>query len=141
MTSRKRHQDERGVMAIEVVILTPLLVAAIMVIAAGARYVDARGQVNDAAFAAARAASLTTNQDAAREAGIQAARDAMADRGKACATLTVHVDAGDFEPGGDVTARVTCEADLSDVAGFGLPGHQTFTFSAVAPIDSHRSLQ
>ena len=35
------RRDERGVMAIEVVILTPALVAAIMVIAAGARFVDA----------------------------------------------------------------------------------------------------
>lgn len=140
MISREPQQNERGVMAIEVVILTPLLVAAIMVIAAGARYVDARGQVNDAAYAAARAASLTTNQDAAREAGIQAARDSMADRGKACSTLTVHVDAGEFVPGGDVTARVTCVADLSDIAGFGLPGHKTFTFEAVAPLDQHRSL-
>ena len=43
-------------MAIEVVILTPLLVAAIMVIAAGGRYVDARGQVNSSAYAAATAA-------------------------------------------------------------------------------------
>ena len=32
------RRDERGAMAIEVVILTPLLVAAIMVIAAGGRY-------------------------------------------------------------------------------------------------------
>ncbi|MGK2876881.1 MAG: TadE/TadG family type IV pilus assembly protein [Nocardioides sp.] len=131
--------DERGVMAIEVVILTPLLVAAIMVIAAGARYVDARGQVNDAAYAAARAASLTTNQESARQAGIQAARDSMTDRGEACSTLTVHIDAGDFEPGGDVTARVTCATDLRDITGFGIPGHKTFTFTAVAPLDSHRS--
>ena len=64
-------------MAIEVVILTPLVVAAIMVIAAGGRYVDARGQVNSAAYAAARAASLTTNQEAAVQAGTQAAEQSM----------------------------------------------------------------
>ena len=69
------RRDERGAMAIELVILTPALVAAIMVIAAGARYVDARGQTNSAAFAAARAASLTTNQEAAVAGGDEGRRD------------------------------------------------------------------
>ena len=140
MRHRPARRDERGVMAIEVVILTPVLVGAIMVIAAGARYVDARGQVNDAAYAAARAASLTANQQAAVHAGIQAARDAMAHRGHACASLSVRVDAGDFQPGGDVAATVTCVADLSDIAGFGLPGHKTFVDTAVVPLDEHRDL-
>ena len=94
------RRDERGAMAIEVVILTPALVAAIMVIAAGARYVDARGQTNSAAYAAARAASLTTNQEAAVQAGTKAAEQSMSQRGLACANLTVSVDAADFNPGG-----------------------------------------
>lgn len=140
MSSAGRRHSERGVMAIELVILTPLLVGAIMVIAAGARYVDARGQVNDAAYAAARAASLTTNQQAAVAAGTQAANASMTDRGHACPDLSVRIDAGDFQPGGDVTASVTCVADLSDIAGFGLPGHKTFTYTAVVPLDAHRSL-
>jgi hypothetical protein len=126
-------------MAIEVVILTPALVAAIMVIAGGARYVDARGQVNSAAYAAARAASLTTNQEAAVQAGTKAAEQSMSQRGLACASLTVSVDAGDFNPGGDVSATVTCVADLSDVAGVGaIPGSKTFTFTAVVPLEQHR---
>lgn len=127
-------------MAIEVVILTPLLVAAIMVVVAGSRYVQAGSQVNDAAYAAARAASLTTNQQAAVQAGTRAARVSMSTRGPACADLTVHVDAHDFQPGGDVTATVTCVADLSDISGLGLPGHKTFTQTAVVPLDEHRSI-
>jgi Flp pilus assembly protein TadG len=133
-----RH-DERGVMAIEVMILTPALVAAIMVIAAGGRYVDARGQVNSAAYAAARAASLTTNQEAAVQAGTKAADQSMSQRGLACASLMVSVDAADFDPGGDVRATVTCVADLSDVVGVGaIPGSKTFTFTAVVPLEQHR---
>ena len=133
-----RH-NERGAMAIEVVILTPALVAAIMVIAAGARYVDARGQVNSAAYAAARAASLTTNQEAAVQAGTKAAEQSMSQRGLACANLTVSVDAADFNPGGDVRATVRCVADLSDLAGVGpIPGSKTFTFTAVVPLEQHR---
>lgn len=129
-------------MAIEVVILTPALVAAIMVIAAGGRYVDARGQVNNAAYVAARAASLTTNQEAAVQAGTQAAAQSMDKRGLACASLTVNVDAADFNPGGDVRATVTCVADLSDVVGVGkIPGSKTFTFTAVVPLEEHRDFR
>lgn len=132
------NRDERGVMAIEVVVLTPVLVASIMVVAAGARYVDARGQTNSTAYAAARAASLTTNQEAALQAGRKAAEDSTSQRGQACAHLQVNVDAGDFAPGGDVRATVTCVADLSDLVGFGLPGSKTFTFTAVVPLEQHR---
>ena len=133
------RRDERGAMAIEVVILTPLLVAAIMVIAAGGRYVDARGQVNSTAYAAARAASLTTNQEAAVQAGTQAAEQSMDRRGLACASLTVNVDAANFNPGGDLRATVACVADLSDVVGVGaIPGSKTFTFTAVVPLEQHR---
>ena len=132
------RRDERGVMAIEVAILTPVLVAAIMVIVAGSRYVDARGQTNSAAFAAARAASLTTNQEAAVSAGRTAAQAAMSQRGQACARLTVDIDAGEFRPGGGLRATVTCLADFSDLAGFGLPGSKAFTSTAVVPLEQYR---
>lgn len=133
-------RDDRGAMAIEVVILTPALVVAIMLIATGARYVDARGQTNHAAYAAARAASLTTNQEAAVQAGTKAAEDSMVERGLACAHLNVGIDAGQFTPGGSVRATVTCTADLSDLVGFGLPGSKTFSFTAVVPLEEHRSI-
>ena len=127
-------------MAIELVLLTPALVACIMVIAGGARYVEARGQTNSAAFAAARAASLTTNQEAAIAAGRKAAARSLAERGHACSDLDVEIDAHDFRRGGNVRASVTCIADLSDLAGFGLPGHKTFTSTATVPLELHRDL-
>jgi len=133
------RRDERGVMAIEAVILTPALVAAIILIVGGSRYVDARGQANHAAYAAARAASLTTNQAAAVQAGKKAAQVSMSERGQACAYLKVDIDAGDFAPGGNVRATVTCIAYLSDLVGIGLPGNKTFTFTAVVPLEQHRA--
>jgi Flp pilus assembly protein TadG len=125
-------------MAIELMLLTPALVACILVIAAGARYVDARGQASDAAFAAARAASLTTNQEAAVQAGRRAAAESLAERGQACATLTVVIDAGEFQAGGEIQATITCVADLSDLSGIGLPGHKSFTSAATVPLEQHR---
>lgn len=137
---RSRRRDERGSMSIEMVILAPVLVACILAIAAGARYVDARGQTSSAAFAAARAASLTSDQEAAVAAGRQAATRSLADRGQACARLWVTIDAGEFHPGGSLRATVTCVADLSDLTGFGLPGTKSFTSTAVVPIEEHRVL-
>ena len=133
-------RNERGSMSVELVLLTPVLVACILVIAGGARYADARGQTSAAAFVAARAASLTSDQEAAVAAGREAASGALADRGLACVSLTVRVDAGDFRPGGQVRATVTCIADLSDLSGLGLPGAKSFTSVAVVPIEEHRVL-
>lgn len=126
-------------MAIEIVLLTPMLVAAILVIAGGARYVDARGQSSSAAYAAARAASLTTNQEAAVAAGREAATRSYAVKGHGCADMTVSIDAHDFQRGGNVRATVTCTADLSDLSGFGLPGHRAFTATATVPLEEHRA--
>ena len=127
-------------MSLELVVLTPSLIACILTIAAGARYVDASGQTSSAAYAAARAASLTSNQLAAVSAGRDAAARSLGDRGRACSRLTVTVEAGEFRPGGEVRATVTCVADLADVTGFGLPGSKAFMSTAVVPIEEHRVL-
>ena len=133
------RRGERGSMSLELVILTPALVAALMVIAMGARFVDAREDTSSAAFAAARAASLTTNQEAAVAAGRTAARQSMSDRGQSCTSLAVTIDAHDFIPGGTIRATVTCVADLSDLSGFGIgSGHKTFTATAAVPLEQHR---
>jgi Flp pilus assembly protein TadG len=125
-------------MAVELVVLTPALVACILAVAAGARYEDARGQTSTAAYAAARAASLTTNHDAAVEAGRRAAARSLADRGPGCATLMVVINAGEFHAGGSIRATVTCIADLADLTGLGLPGHKAFTATATVPLEQHR---
>ena len=109
-------------------------------IAAGARYVDARGQTISAAFAAASAASLTTDRQAAVAAGRTAAARSLAERGQACATLTVRIDAGGVPAGRPIRATITCVADLSDLTGLGLPGHKSFTATAIVPIEQHRVL-
>jgi Flp pilus assembly protein TadG len=131
---------ERGATAVELVLMASVLVGFIMTVVGAGRFVDGRGQVNDAAYAAARAASLAPNLDAAQEAGHQAAQESLAQRGKACTTLTVSLAETDFRTAGHVTAQVTCQADLSDVVGFGLPGTKSFTATAVVPIEQYRRL-
>jgi Flp pilus assembly protein TadG len=133
------RRSQHGAMAVEIVLLTPVLVGCILTIAGGARYVDARNQVDSAAPIAARAASLTTGPEAAADAGRAAAHDALAQRGRACIALDIQVDTTDFQPGGTIEATVTCTADLSDVVGYGLPGSRRFTATATVPIEFHRT--
>lgn len=131
-------RGESGALSVEMVVLTPVLVACILAIAGGARYVEARDQVSSAAMIAARAASLEAGPGTAGEAGRLAAVRALAERGRSCPRLDVRVDNEAFVAGGSVSATVTCIADLSDLVGFGLPGSRSFSATAVVPIDSHR---
>lgn len=136
----RNRRCERGSAAVELILMTPLLVAFIVMVVGAGRLVESRSQVNDTAYAAARAASLAPNLGAAREAGQRAASDALSDRGQACVRLNVSLAGTEFEAGGQVKVEVTCIADLHDVVGFGLPGTKSFTATAVIPIEQYRDL-
>jgi len=134
------QRDERGYAAVELLAMATVLVGFIVTVVGGGRFVDAKSQVDDAAYAAARAASLESNVEAGQIAGRKAAEDSLADRGKACTRLTVSFAGTDFRTSGHVNVQVTCHADLSDVVGFGLPGAKDFTATAVVPIEQYRRL-
>lgn len=133
-------RDERGYTSVELLAMTTVLVGFITVVVGAGRIIDSNSQVDDAAYAAARAASLESNFEAAQIAGRQAAADALADRGKACTNLTVSFAGTDFRTSGQVKVEVTCHANLGDVVGFGLPGAKNFSSSAVVPIEQYRRL-
>lgn len=139
MTSRRQNSaGELGFMALEAVIIAPVVLLILLFIIGGGRYVDARMEVTSAAAEAARAASLEADPIAAREAGRQAAFRTLENRGPSCAELAVVVDVSSFEPGGRVTATVRCSTDMSDVASTGLPG-VTLSGESSAPIEQYRA--
>lgn len=133
-------RDEGGYTSVEVLMMASVLLGFIVTVVGAGRFVDAGSQVDDAAYAAARAASLEQNVEAGRVAGRDAATDSLSDRGKACTRLTVSFDGTDFRTSGHVRVQVACRADLRDVVGFGLPGARSFTATAVVPIEQHRRL-
>jgi Flp pilus assembly protein TadG len=133
-------RDERGYAAVELLAMATVLVGFIVTVVGAGRFVDAKSQVDDSAYAAARAASVESNVEAGQIAGRKAAEDSLADRGKACTRLTVSFAGTDFRTSGHVNVQVTCHADLSDVVGFGLPGAKDFTATAVVPIEQYRRL-
>ena len=124
----------------EIVILTPLFIVLILLVAGLGRYSHAEQLTRQAAGAAARAASLTTGGTAATGEGERAARDTLTGLGLSCTSMTVAVDTGAFRPGGQVTATVSCTADLSAMMLAGLPGTATVTATAVAPLETYRDL-
>lgn len=139
MTSRRMLRGEEGAMAIELVLLAPVLVLLCGIIVMAGDFRSAANDVSNAAYAAARAASYTSDPVAAQYAGQTAAVDSMANRGDACASMTTSIDTSDFTPGGDIKVTVTCVAALAQITGFSIiPGHKTFTATAVVPIDVHR---
>ncbi len=134
--------DERGSNAAEMVILTPIIVMLILVLVAAGRTALADNATQSAAYAAARAASLSRDSATATTNAQDAARRAMDQAGIACTNITVNVDASGLNTAigttGSVSASVNCDVNLSDIAIPGLPGSRTMTSSAVSPVDAYR---
>lgn len=126
---------DRGSVAVEVVLVAPLLIVLLVFIAGLGRIAHTRGQVDGAAADAARSASLQRTPAAAQHAGEAAARAYL---GTACQQLDVLIDTARLRPGGEVQARVDCDTSLSGLGMAGLRGHKNFTATAVAPIETYR---
>lgn len=139
---RLRVRDERGSAGIELLLMATASVALLLVVVAAGRYNDGQAQANDAAYAAARAASLAANPSQAVSAGRQAAADALGERGKSCQNLSVTFAGSDFNPGGQVIAEVSCTVSLTDTGSvgtqLGLQPKTRFTERAVVPIERFR---
>jgi Flp pilus assembly protein TadG len=127
---------ERGSAAVELVILTPVLILFLLLYLGFGRVTRAEQLVDDAAAQAARAATLDyLDPGQARAAAEQAAGQALAAGGLACVSDDVIVQTGDDRPGGSITVRLSCHADLSQAVAAGLPGSVTLTASSTSPID------
>lgn len=124
----------------EIVILTPLFIALLLLVVGLGRYSHAQQLTEQAAGAAARAASLTVGGSAAGGAADLAARDTLTGLGLTCTRLDTAVDTARFRPGGEVTATVACTADLSATVLAGLPGTVTVRATAAAPLETYRDL-
>lgn len=135
-------RDERGSAGIELLLMATASVALVLVVVAAGRYNDGQAQAGDAAYAAARAASLVADPAQAVSAGRQAAEDALAERGRSCQNVTVTFAGSDFNPGGQVIAEVACTVSLTDTGSvgtqLGLQPKTRFTERAVVPIESYR---
>ena len=137
---RGRLRDERGAVATELVLLTPLLILLLLFVVALGRLAGARINVDGAAAQAARAASIATTPAGASAAAQQTATAALGSDHVICATLKVTTNTARFAPGGSVSVTVSCSVALSDLTGLRLPASEDVASSAISVIDTYRSV-
>jgi hypothetical protein len=135
---RRSRGDQAGVAAVELTLLTPVLVAALLFVVGLGRIVTARGDVNAAARDAARAASLVRDPAGADEAAGVAAHRSLTGGGVRCRPLEVWTDTGAWTAEAMVAVEVACTVELADVALLGLPGTKQLRSRFVAPLDVYR---
>ncbi|WP_152442574.1 TadE/TadG family type IV pilus assembly protein [Nocardiopsis kunsanensis] len=135
LDGRRRRGDSGGA-SVELMLLTPVLVVLLMLMVVAGRQVSAALTTQDAALAAARAASLQRDAASARDRAQQVAEGELADRGVSCDPFTASVDVSRFDAGGAAEVEVACTVTVVDLGGLG--GQRTLRTSAVSPVDPYR---
>jgi Flp pilus assembly protein TadG len=135
--ARSRRGDA-GFASLELVILTPVIVLMLLLVVGFGRLTHGRQLVEQAASAAARAASLDSNASQATADAHQEASDVLSQAGVSCRSFSVDVDTSDFRAGGQVTVTVHCVTSLSDLGLVGFPGAKTLQASSTSPLEQFR---
>lgn len=135
-----RLRGDDGSVTTEVVIVTPIAILLLCLVALVGRTATAREQVDEAARDAARSASLERDPSAAWWAAQDSATTSLAAGGFRCASTSVDVDTGAFQPGGQVAVTVRCDIPLSDLGLLGLSGTRTVESRSVSVVDQYRGL-
>ena len=134
--------DQRGATSVELVILIPAIMIMVALVVASGRVWFARAQLTDAAYAAARAASLSRSATVAQDRAEGTFAHAMATAGLTCENRRLRVDTSGFAvPAGyPATVRVTarCEVPLSDLMLPGASASIALQAHADSPLDSYR---
>jgi Flp pilus assembly protein TadG len=122
-------------MAIEIVFLTPVLIAFTLLVVAGGRLVARQGDVDSAARDAARAASIERSAGSATAVARTVAESSLP-RGGSCAPVAV--DTSNWAQGGSVGVTITCQVSYSGLGLIGLPGSTRVQARSDAPLDQFR---
>lgn len=134
--------DERGATTLEFVVLVPVVMIMLALAVAGGRLWLARAAVVDAAEGAARAATLARTVGAATTAAHQTADATLSSSGVRCRPRDLALDTSGFAKAAgtssSVTATITCQVPLGDIALPGLPGSIRVHHSAVSALDTFR---
>jgi Flp pilus assembly protein TadG len=142
-TACRRAEDERGIsMALEVVLLVPVLLLVLGTMVAGGRYWYARTTVERAAASASRAATLQRSASAAGSAARFAATTELDSAMVTCESHDVTVDVSGFAvPVGqpaEVFVTVACTVTFADLLVPGWPGRLAISHTASSVLDRYR---
>ena len=127
---------EAGVAMLEFVIWTPVLLILVGLAVVGGRVAKTDGEIQAAARAAARAASVQRSPAGAVAAAYQAARADLASSGVTCQHFSLELTPAG--PGGVDTAHLSCVVPLGGVDLIGVGPSKTVTTSFSSPVDVYR---
>jgi len=131
---------QRGSATLEFTMLVPGLVLTLALILALGLLSEARSDVDDLAWEAARAASLTRSAPEAHAAAHGVVATSQGRERRACPDPEMTVDLTRFQPGGAVAVVVTCAVRLSRL-GVPFPADARVRSRAVAPLEPYRALR
>jgi len=120
-------------MAVEMVLLTPVLMMFVMLIVACGRYVAIQGDIQATARDAVRAASLQRDYESARAAAGVVVQQSL-DPDTTCSGF----DLTGFAQGGTARIDLTCTVSYAGLGLIGLPGTVGVDAVSNAPIDVYR---
>jgi len=129
---------ERGSVAAELTVLTPLLLMMLLFVVLCGRLAGTRLRLDDVAHQAARAASAARTVAGAQSDAQSTAQAALAAAGISCRSLQVTVDTAGLQPGSTVTATVSCTVGLGDLSLLAVPGSKQLSASFTSPVDVYR---
>ncbi|RKS08317.1 Flp pilus assembly protein TadG [Nocardiopsis sp. Huas11] len=135
---RKPYEDDRGAASVELALLTPMMIGFALLVILTGRVIGAGAIADEAAHAAARAASLERSVPAAEAGARGIAERSLAASGLTCSDHTLALDHGGLQPGGAVTAVLDCRVGLDDLSGLGVPGNVTVQGSSTVAVDTFR---
>ena len=140
--STVRALADRGAAATELALLVPIFVLILGAMIAGGRVWLARADVQQAAGAAARAATLARSAAEAQRDARAVAAVSLRDVAAPCPAPAISVDTSAFAlpvgTSGTVTVSIRCEIALGDVLVPGLPGSLTASATGSSILDSFR---
>jgi Flp pilus assembly protein TadG len=136
-TTPGRLAGDRGSVAVELAIGMALAVLFVFLLIGTFHIGRAEVDVNAAAAAASRAASLNGSASAAY---LAASDGAAADLTGHCTRISVSVDTSQFHRGGAVTVHVGCTVSTRGLIGVRLPGSITVSASSTSPLDLYRAV-
>ncbi|HST82137.1 MAG TPA: TadE family protein [Kineosporiaceae bacterium] len=128
------RRADAGMMAVEMVLLAPVMVAFLLLVVAFGRFVAVRGEVEAATRDAVRAASLERSSGAAADAARRTASASLAGRWQ-CGEPEL---GGAFGAGETITVRLECSVPLSGLGLLGMPGSISVHAQSAAPLDLYR---
>lgn len=132
--ARRSGRDERGSMAVEIVILTPVLMMFVLLVVAFGRYVAAEGDIEATARDAARAASMELSRSAAQDVAQRVVATSL-DADTDCAPPEV---SGTWAPGGEISVSLDCRVSYEGLGLIGVPGSVNIDTTSSVPLDPYR---